>query len=309
MTVRVTPASSCSREARPGLSWSVRSLRQAPQWSAERRARLRRRAPRRKMRPWLDAPLGAPLPSFVVRLFLGLGGWQAWARARPRERLLLPVILRRGSQRASKDDGPSAVACILAELVMADHFVGPVGGRLRMRDSVCAAGMNLFVRPRAVKRSGGGDRPKDGGGGMRRLSERCGRRPTHHPSLAAQAADGPPPAVAGRDEARENWETDAEKTAEGKIEPARPVLEAPDTGRGKSATGSRVRCDQAPLRGIAAAVARVRTRLLPAAQTMRRRGRSLCEARLAADAAGSAAARLRGGEARRPAAAAAGDAS
>ena len=33
------PASSRSREARPGLSQSVRSLRQEPQWSAGRRAR------------------------------------------------------------------------------------------------------------------------------------------------------------------------------------------------------------------------------------------------------------------------------
>ncbi len=36
--MRVTPASTPSREARPGLSWSVRSLWQAPRWSAGRRA-------------------------------------------------------------------------------------------------------------------------------------------------------------------------------------------------------------------------------------------------------------------------------
>jgi len=100
-----------------------------------------------------------------------------------------------------------------------------------------------------------------------------------------------------------------EKMAEGKIEPARAVLEAPDTGRRSGAAGSRVRGDQAPLRRIAAAVARVRTRPLPETQTMCGRGRFLCETQLAADAARSAAARLRTGDARRPAAAAAGDAS
>src|SRR5579883_1124502 len=35
--VRVTPAHSPSREARPGLSRSVWSLRRAPRWSAARR--------------------------------------------------------------------------------------------------------------------------------------------------------------------------------------------------------------------------------------------------------------------------------
>jgi hypothetical protein len=42
--VRVTPAFSCSREARPGLRRGVRSPRRKPRWSAERRAVLARTA-------------------------------------------------------------------------------------------------------------------------------------------------------------------------------------------------------------------------------------------------------------------------
>jgi hypothetical protein len=82
MTVRVTPASSCSREARPGLSWSVRSFRQAPQWSAERRAGLA--SPRRVARCghcWMRlSALRFPLLLFVFFFVVVVGKPRARAR-------------------------------------------------------------------------------------------------------------------------------------------------------------------------------------------------------------------------------------
>ena len=164
--------------------------------------------------------------------------------------------------------GESAVACILR---------GPLGGRLRMRDSGLRRRNDISCRHRrrseAIK--------------VRRLGSGLLRR-------GAPRNDG-------------KRQTRAE-TAEEKIESAGPVLQAIDAGRAGGAAGSRVHGDQAPLRGIAAAVARVRARLLPAAQTMRGRGRFVPSSRLAADAAGTATARLRRGHARRPAATTAGDA-
>ena len=113
------PASSRSREARPGLSGSVRSLQQEPWWSAERRACSDERASapahipdgniRCAARSRYDAPSGALPPFFIRRRICELCSL-AWWLAKP--------------------------------------------GRARV------AGANYFVRPRAVKRSGGGGPPK-----------------------------------------------------------------------------------------------------------------------------------------------------
>jgi hypothetical protein len=176
MTVRVTPASSRSREARPGLSWSVRSLRQAPQWSAERRAGFEQ-IKWRRLRTLVCAARAEPPPVSSPRKRRRIGWWHGhgWMRLSALRFPLFCLFLRCCSSSWAKL------------------------GRVR------AARTMLLIRPRAVKRSGGGG-PSEGrwrGHAALELSVRPAPLP---PSFTRFARFGwsPLPAVAGRDEAVAN---------------------------------------------------------------------------------------------------------
>jgi len=102
--------------------------------------------------------------------------------------------------------------------------------------------------------------------------------------------------------------TGNEKTAAGKVEPARAFLQAHDARRRGGAAGRSLRRDQEALCRKSAAVARVPTRRLPAAPNLLRRCNQMPAARLAAAAERGARARLRSGAKRRAVSPSAGDA-
>ena len=191
MMVRVTPASSCSREARPELSWSVRSFRQAPQWSAERRAGF-------------ASPLPAPSQPSPTR-----GGEEEKGAA-----MVGCASRRSASLFLAHDLGPKTGRYFSGSCVCCSSFSW--AWWLARLGCGCIAGTHLLVRPRVVKRSGGGGPPQrvrpevagpmtSSGRWRGRAAPELATRPAPlPPSFACCASCGwsPLPAVAGRDEER-----------------------------------------------------------------------------------------------------------
>src|SRR5579863_6922674 len=178
MTARITPASSGSREARPGLSWSVRSFRQAPQWSAERRAGF-------------ASPLPTPSQPSPTR-----GGEEEKGAA-----MVGCASRRSASLFFAHDLGPKTGRHFLGSRVCCSSFSW--AWWLARLGCGCIAGTHLLVRPRAVQRSGGGG-PRGARWRGRAAPELATRPAPLPPSFACCASCGwsPLPAVAGRDEER-----------------------------------------------------------------------------------------------------------